>query len=186
MGLGRDRMIDQEQQNIQRPFALEDMHKKIMKTLVELDPKDEADPKCHPLEDELKIQKKESKGNERMSGGPFSKENLSLLFLRKKRLHNQRQTGVNQCVPAYDFGRHKKKMVGFKKSENDNNYTKYYEILGVTKDATPDELRKAYRKAAILCHPDKGGDPIKGISYDYRTQNNNKKRVKMNHFGCGF
>ena len=38
---------------------------------------------------------------------------------------------------------------------------KLYELLGVTKDATMDDIRKSYRKLAIKCHPDKGGDPEK-------------------------
>ncbi len=41
---------------------------------------------------------------------------------------------------------------------------KLYEVLGVSKDATMDEIRKSYRKLAIKNHPDKGGDPEKVIS----------------------
>lgn len=44
-----------------------------------------------------------------------------------------------------------------KKGPIDNK--KYYEIVGVEKDATFDQIKKAYRKKAIRMHPDKGGDP---------------------------
>ena len=48
---------------------------------------------------------------------------------------------------------------GGKKKEIDN--TKYYTLLGVTKDATTDEIKKSFRKIALKEHPDKGGDPEK-------------------------
>lgn len=48
---------------------------------------------------------------------------------------------------------------GKKKSDN----TKFYEILGVSKNASEDEIKKAYRKASMKNHTDKGGDPEKVI-----------------------
>ena len=47
----------------------------------------------------------------------------------------------------------------------------YYELLDVPKNATTDEIKKHYRKYALLHHPDKGGDPekFKEIQTAYET-----------------
>eukprot|EP00237_Pycnococcus_provasolii_P014122 CAMPEP_0205961352 /NCGR_PEP_ID=MMETSP1459-20131121/66491_1 /ASSEMBLY_ACC=CAM_ASM_001120 /TAXON_ID=41880 /ORGANISM="Pycnococcus provasolii, Strain RCC931" /LENGTH=68 /DNA_ID=CAMNT_0053334057 /DNA_START=29 /DNA_END=232 /DNA_ORIENTATION=- len=56
--------------------------------------------------------------------------------------------------------------------------TKFYDLLNVTPTATPEEIKKAYRKAAIKNHPDKGGDPekFKEISTAYDVLQDAEKR----------
>jgi len=58
------------------------------------------------------------------------------------------------------------------------NNTKMYEVLGVEKNATPDQIKKAYRKLAVKNHPDKGGDPdvFKEIQQAHDILSDERKR----------
>lgn len=65
----------------------------------------------------------------------------------------------------------------------------YYEVLGVSKTATPDEIKKAYRKLAIKYHPDRNPDnkeaedKFKEAAEAYEVLSNEEKRQKYDQFG---
>ncbi len=65
----------------------------------------------------------------------------------------------------------------------------YYDILGVKKDASQEEIKKAFRKLAHEHHPDKGngnGDKFKEINEAYQTLGNENKRRQYDQFGQSF
>ena len=62
----------------------------------------------------------------------------------------------------------------------------YYEVLGVAKNASVDEIKKAFRKAAVQYHPDKqGGDEakFKEVNEAYEVLKDQQKRQRYDQFG---
>ncbi len=61
----------------------------------------------------------------------------------------------------------------------------YYEVLGVNKDASADEIKKSFRRAAVEHHPDRGGDEtkFKEINEAYEVLKDSEKRKRYDQFG---
>lgn len=63
--------------------------------------------------------------------------------------------------------------------------TEYYDLLGVDPSAGDNEIKKAYRKAALRAHPDKGGDPetFKELTQAYEVLSDDNKRAVYDQAG---
>lgn len=61
----------------------------------------------------------------------------------------------------------------------------YYNVLGIKKDATESEIKKAYRKLALVHHPDKGGDEtkFKEIAEAYEVLSDPEKKSNYDKYG---
>ena len=64
----------------------------------------------------------------------------------------------------------------------------YYEVLGVTREASPDEIKRAYRKAALQHHPDRSSeadaeDKFKEASEAYEVLSDPERRTRYDRFG---
>src|SRR5215468_6455553 len=65
----------------------------------------------------------------------------------------------------------------------------YYDILGISKGASQDEIKKAYRKVAMQYHPDRNqGDPsaeekFKEAAEAYEVLSDSNKKAQYDRFG---
>ncbi|MDD2626067.1 MAG: molecular chaperone DnaJ [Methanomethylophilus sp.] len=73
---------------------------------------------------------------------------------------------------------------------DDGQKRDYYEVLGLSKDATPDEIKKAYRMLAKKYHPDVSTEPkdvaeakFKEISEAYEVLSDSQKRQLYDQYG---
>ena len=66
----------------------------------------------------------------------------------------------------------------------------YYEVLGVTRDASEQEIKRAYRQAAIRWHPDRNPDDseaeerFKEAAEAYAVLGDRDKRARYDRFGA--
>lgn len=64
----------------------------------------------------------------------------------------------------------------------------YYEVLGVAREAAPDDIKRAYRQAAMKYHPDRGGGPeseemFKQAAEAYEVLSDPEKRGRYDRYG---
>lgn len=65
----------------------------------------------------------------------------------------------------------------------------YYEILGISRDAEEGDIKKAYRRLAMKCHPDRNPDDkeaeekFKELSEAYEVLSDSEKRAAFDQFG---
>ena len=84
-----------------------------------------------------------------------------------------------------DFGGGFSGGFGKPKPKKDVDTTKYYKVLGVDKNASKDEIKKAYRTLVRTKHPDKGGseEEFQEIQLAYDTLSDENKRKVYDEYG---
>ncbi|CAK9026554.1 DnaJ protein homolog (DNAJ-1) [Durusdinium trenchii] len=89
-----------------------------------------------------------------------------------------------------DAGQGQEEAAGRKRTKQEKKkkktvHVEYYELVGCAQDASPEEIKKAYRKAALRLHPDRGGDPedFKKMKAAYDVISDPNKRKMYDNMG---
>ncbi|KAI5122414.1 hypothetical protein M0805_002964 [Coniferiporia weirii] len=99
---------------------------------------------------------------------------------------SQRDAGPSSPTSSTPQGAKRGRKIGTQENPLE---TTYYELLGVPVDASPDDIKKAYRRLAIKHHPDKNRDDphaeerFKAIAIAYQCLSDPVLRKKYNEFG---
>ena len=82
--------------------------------------------------------------------------------------------------------RNTKEEKEFRDAANNNELPNYYEIIGVSKDATPDEIKKKFRELAMKTHPDKTKDDSENemaeLNKAYEVLSDEEQREKYDRY----
>ncbi|QLH04784.1 molecular chaperone DnaJ [Nitrosopumilus oxyclinae] len=74
----------------------------------------------------------------------------------------------------------------FREALNDNELPNYYEVIGVAKDATPEEIKKKFRELAKKTHPDKtkenSEDEMAELNKAYEVLSDKERREKYDKY----
>jgi DnaJ family protein B protein 12 len=141
-----------------------------------LDPRDSTAQLIQRCVDEIK-NPKPSSGN---TGNSDSNTHQSAKFARSK--------SSDYATPGGSSSTPKSDPIKSQEIRQVLNKKDFYDILGVTKDAKEDEIKKVYRKLALKFHPDKNQEPgadeaFKKIAQAYDCLTNPEKRRKYDEFG---